>query len=95
MKLTEKVFGTFENKDIMEYTLTNENGVSISAVPFGATLTKLVTPDKDGKRDNITLNVDNLDDFIAHRPFHGATIGRVAGRITQRPMHSERTGNSA
>ncbi|WP_368645256.1 aldose epimerase family protein [Alkalibacterium putridalgicola] len=83
MELTTKVFGRFENQDVYEYTLTNKNGVSISATPFGATLTKLVTPDKEGKRENITLNVENLEDFATNRPFYGATIGRVAGRITK------------
>lgn len=83
MELTKQVFGTYEGKDVYEYTLTNGKGMSLSAVPFGATLTKLVTPDKDGKRENITLNVENLDDFVTHRPFYGATIGRVAGRITK------------
>lgn len=83
MELTKTVFGNYEGKDVYEYTLTNSQGVSISAIPFGATLTKLVTPDKDGNRKNITLNVENLDDFVTHRPFYGATIGRVAGRITK------------
>ncbi|SFC55640.1 aldose 1-epimerase [Alkalibacterium subtropicum] len=83
MELTKKVFGQFKNKDVYEYTLTNEAGIAISAIPFGATLTKLVTPDKKGKRENITLNVESLEDFVRHRPFYGATIGRVAGRITK------------
>lgn len=82
MDITTKPFGTFEGREIIEYTLTNANGVSLSAIPFGATVTKIVTPDKKGKRENITLNVESLEDMIEHRPFYGATIGRVAGRIT-------------
>ena len=83
MEITSKSFGKVDGVDVPEYTLTNSNGVAISAMPFGATLTKIVTTDKNGKRENITLNVENLEDFIAHRPFYGATIGRVAGRITR------------
>ncbi|MFO8068962.1 MAG: aldose epimerase family protein [Alkalibacterium sp.] len=83
MELTKTVYGIYEGKDVHEYTLTNSKGVSMSAIPFGATLTKLVTPDKDGKKENITLNVKSLEDFVRHRPFYGATIGRVAGRITK------------
>lgn len=82
MDITTKTFGTFEDKEIIEYTLTNANGVSLSAIPFGATVTKIVTPDRKGKLENITLNVESLEDMIEHRPFYGATIGRVAGRIT-------------
>lgn len=83
MELTRKVMGIVENREVVEYTLTNSHGVSLSAMSLGATLTKLVTPDKNGMRENITLNVESLDDFITHRPFYGATIGRVAGRITK------------
>lgn len=83
MELTHKVIGTVDNKEIVEHTVTNANGISLSAMTLGATLTKLVTPDKNEIRKDITLNVENVDDFVAHRPFYGATIGRVAGRITR------------
>lgn len=83
MKLTESVFGLLDGKEVLEYTLTNENGVSISAIPYGAAVTKIVTPDKNGKLENITLYVTNLEDIVKHRPYYGASIGRVAGRITK------------
>lgn len=83
MEITTKNFGTFEGQEVVEYTLTNDHGVSLSAIPYGATVTKIVTPDKEGNRSNITLNVETLEDMVEHRPFYGATIGRVAGRITK------------
>ncbi|EXJ23585.1 Aldose 1-epimerase [Alkalibacterium sp. AK22] len=83
MKISSDFYGKYENKDIKEYTLTNTQGVSISAIPFGAVLTKIVTPDKRGNRAAITLNVDNIEDMINYRPFYGAVIGRTAGRIAQ------------
>lgn len=83
MFITSKRYGKINTTEVEEYTVTNSNGVSISAIPFGATLTKLITPDKEGNLADVTLNVENLDDFITHRPFYGATIGRVAGRITK------------
>lgn len=83
MFITSKQYGKIDGTDIQEYTITNSSGLSISAIPVGATITKIVMPDKYGNLENITLNVENLDDFITHRPFYGATIGRVAGRITK------------
>lgn len=80
--ITTKFFGMFQNQEVIEYTLTNSNGISLSAIPYGAIVTKIVTPDKNGEKANITLNVERLEDMVAHRPFYGATIGRVAGRIT-------------
>lgn len=82
LKLTTKAFGFYLNQEITEYTMTNTNGISLSAIPYGAIVTKIVTPDKSGKTADITLNVESLEDMLAHRPFYGATIGRVAGRIT-------------
>lgn len=83
MFITSKLYGKINTTNVEEYTITNSKGVAISAIPFGATLTKLIAPDRKGKLADITLNVDNLDDFITYRPFYGATIGRVAGRITK------------
>ncbi|GEK90555.1 aldose epimerase family protein [Alkalibacterium kapii] len=83
MKLTKQFFGRYKNTAVYEYTLTNENNVSLSAIPFGATITKLCVPDKEGKKENIVLTVDNLIDILNHRPFYGATVGRVAGRLSR------------
>lgn len=83
MEITTHTFGAVDGQEVIEYTLTNGNGVSLSAIPYGATVTKIVTPDKEGNRENITLNVETLEDMLEHRPFYGATIGRIAGRITK------------
>ena len=81
MKIEEKLFGRFENKEVKAITLTNSKGVSITAIPYGAHIIDWTVPDKDGNFDNIVLGLSNLDDYVAHRPFYGATVGRVAGRI--------------
>lgn len=82
MDITTKLFGMFQNQEVTEYTVTNSTGISLSAITYGAIVTKIITPDKKGNTANITLNVEKLEDMVAHRPFYGATIGRVAGRIT-------------
>lgn len=83
MDVTKKVYGYLEGQEVREYTLTNSQGVSLSALSYGAIVTQIITPDKDGKQANITLNVDSLSDMVDHRPFYGAVIGRVAGRIAE------------
>lgn len=83
MQLTTTLFGVFEGKKVTEYTLTNDHGVSLSVIPYGATVTKIVTPDREGNKEIITLNIDSLEDMVKYRPFYGATIGRVAGRIAK------------
>ena len=81
MKLQKVKFGEYQNEDVFEYTLTNSNKVSLSVISYGAIITKLIMPDKEGQLENITMNMKSLEEIVESRPFHGAIIGRVSGRI--------------
>ena len=48
---------------------------------YGATLTELWVPDRNGKLANVVLGYERLDDYIRSNFFLGATVGRVANRI--------------
>ena len=48
---------------------------------YGATLTELYVPDKNGKAANVVLGFDNLKQYLGPEPFFGATVGRYANRI--------------
>ncbi|MFY9901039.1 MAG: aldose epimerase family protein [Trichococcus sp.] len=83
MKVSEAKIGQTNGKDVVAYTLTNPKGISLTAMTYGATITELLMPDKNGKTENVILAMDSLDDYVTHRPYYGATIGRIAGRITK------------
>lgn len=83
LKIEERIFGKINETDIKTVTLTNKTGASITAMTYGATLLEWIAPDKNGHFANITIGLDNLEDYVLHRPFYGATVGRVAGRIAQ------------
>ena len=75
-------FGKLSNGEVItQYTLSNEKGMSISIINYGATLTSVQVPDSNGNRHELTLGFDCLDDYINHEFYFGATIGRVANRI--------------
>ncbi|TLY48582.1 MAG: galactose mutarotase [Gammaproteobacteria bacterium] len=75
-------FGKLSNGQVItQYTLSNEKGMSISIINYGATLTSVQVPDSNGNRHELTLGFDQLDDYISHEFYFGATIGRVANRI--------------
>lgn len=82
MELKKSKFGKINNVEISEYTLTNYNGLSLSVITYGAIITKIQLPDKQGEIRNITVNVSTLEEIIKSRPFHGAVVGPVAGRIS-------------
>lgn len=82
MELKKEVFGMHNNTEVVEYTLTNSHNISLSVISYGAIITKICMPGKNGEIENVTVNVDTLKEMIENRPFHGAIIGRVSGRIS-------------
>lgn len=64
-----------------EYTLTNDNGMTVRALDFGGIITKIVVPDRTGKLENVVLGYKDYAEY-AHNPnYFGALVGHVAGRI--------------
>ncbi len=83
MEIKKELFGELESTKVFEYTLANNNGYSLSVTTYGAIITKLMMPDKEGTIENITVNFETLDEIVQSRPFHGAIIGPVSGRISK------------
>ena len=82
MKLEHKVFGkTPDGADVKIYTLSNTKGMTAKIMEYGAILTELWVPDRNGKPGNVVLGFDNLDSYVKGHPFFGAIAGRVANRI--------------
>src|SRR5437660_11034309 len=52
-------------------------------ITYGAILTELTAPDRNGKFEDVVLGFDNLQDYLKGHPFFGATVGRVANRIAK------------
>ncbi len=65
------------------YTLTNRRGMVAKIATYGATLTQLLVPDRDGKIADVTLGFDNLKQYETQSPYFGATIGRYGNRIAK------------
>jgi aldose 1-epimerase len=65
------------------YVLTNAKGMQAKIMTYGAIVTELYTPDRDGKLDDVVLGFDNLKDYLKGHPFFGAVAGRVANRIAK------------
>lgn len=74
---------TEEGAPVDIYTLTNANGLRAKIMTYGATLTEMHVPDKDGKMGDVTLGFDNLDAYLKGHPFFGSTVGRYANRIAK------------
>lgn len=66
---------------ITAVTLTAANGVSATILTYGATLWKLMAPDRDGKVADVLVAYGDLAGFEKKPNFWGATIGRYGNRI--------------
>lgn len=81
-KLKKESFGKLpDGTQVDVYTLTNKNGVEAKITNYGATLTSVKVPDRNGKMDDVVLGYDSIDGYLAKNPHLGAIAGRYANRI--------------
>jgi len=61
-----------------------KNGrISMAITNYGGRIVSLCAPDKDGKMADVVVGFKSIDDYLkATGVYHGAIIGRVAGRIS-------------
>lgn len=64
-----------------QLVLKNKGGMQVEITTLGATLTKLLVPDKKGNLTNVVLSYPLLCDYTLDPYYMGATIGRYANRI--------------
>lgn len=80
----KKEFGKMPDGTVIEtYTLSNSHGASAKVITYGATLTELHVPDKQGKMADVVLGFDDLQGYLGQHPYFGGTIGRYANRIAK------------
>lgn len=80
----KETFGkTNDGSTVDQYTLTNAAGMTAKIITYGAILTELDAPDREGKMGDVVLGFDNLKDYIERNPHFGSTVGRVANRIAK------------
>ncbi len=81
MNIEKKYFGSALGNDIDLYTMTNDNGMSVAVMTLGASLQKLIVPDREGKLADIIGGFDDPAAYVTDYGYHGATVGRVCNRI--------------
>jgi len=77
----QEIFGIYQDKEVYLLTLTNKAGNVIRLTNYGAKITWIEVPDKNGKMDNVTFGYDDFDDMIKGDMSFGSIVGRFANRI--------------
>lgn len=81
--ITSEPYGkTADGTPVDIYTLRNASGMEVRIMNYGGAVVSLVVPDRDGKKADVVLGYDKLDDYIASSPYFGAIVGRFANRIS-------------
>lgn len=79
--IAKRVIGTVGDKEISEVTVKNKFGISFSAMTYGATITKLIVPDRNGTPTDIAVGFESVEDYVQKSDNQGAAIGRCCNRI--------------
>ncbi|MFW6363939.1 MAG: aldose epimerase family protein [Spirochaeta sp.] len=84
MEIVKKKFGSgFDGTPVDIITISNSSGITMQCMSYGASLVSLQMPGRDGSAEDIVLGFDRFDDYLKPHPYVGATVGRVAGRISR------------
>lgn len=82
-----ELFGMLpDGKVVDSCEITNSKGMQLKVINYGATVTSLKIPLKNGQIVDVVLGFETLEDYLDSfrleaAPYLGATVGRYAGRI--------------
>jgi len=70
---------------IQLYTLKNSRGMTVKITNYGAIVTSILVPDRQGKLADVALGYNRVEDYInaVDRPYFGAIVGRYGNRIAK------------
>ncbi|MBR5471108.1 MAG: galactose mutarotase [Oscillibacter sp.] len=84
MAITSRSYGvTRGGQPATLYTMTNKKGASVSVLDFGAIITSIIVPDKNGTMADVTLGFDALACYEGDHAFMGDIVGRYGNRIAK------------
>lgn len=84
MEVVKRSYGTTKDgQEIHQYLCRNLNGYAVELITYGAIVTAVRAPDKDGTVENITLSCNDIEGYEACTSYFGATVGRYCNRIAK------------
>ena len=78
-----EVYGTLPDGQIVHRVTLTHGKLTARLISYGARLTELWVPDRDGVTADVVLGHDTLDQYVASTTYFGATCGRYANRIAK------------
>ncbi|WPR73373.1 aldose epimerase family protein [Algoriphagus sp. NG3] len=86
MKPSVSDFGRIEERPISLFTLSNSSGMKVKIMDYGATITSIQVPDRQGELLEVACGFDRLEGYFseayqANAPYFGSTVGRYCSHI--------------
>ena len=88
---TRTPYGTVDCQPVEQVTLTH-GALTARLITFGARLTELWVPGRDGTRADIVLGFDTAAEYQTSDAYFGATCGRYGNRIAKGQFALDGTG---
>ena len=79
-----KLFGkTNDDQPVLLFELANKNGMRVEVMNYGATVVKIIVPDRQGKSEDVALGYGNLKYYLNDPVYFGCIVGRFGNRIAK------------
>ena len=92
LKIETSVFGSLaDGRKVELFSLSNGKGMTVKVTNYGAIISELHAPARDGKSGNVVLGFDNVERYLKGHPFFGCVAGRYANRIAKGKFKLEGT----
>jgi len=84
MSVTKRKFGVLPDETPVELYTLRDGVIEVGLTAFGARLTSVRVPDREGNLSEVVLGHDSIVDFVADRKtFMGAVVGRFGNRLAK------------
>lgn len=80
-RLRREAYGEADGKEVERFVLTNDAGMIVAILSYGAVVQELHVPDTQGEIANVVLGFNNLEQYTQKHPHFGSVVGRFANRI--------------
>ena len=69
------------------WTLTGSGGLVVKVMTYGGIVQEILVPDEGGKLTDVVLGFSRASDYEGEHPYFGATVGRIAGRVSNAELN--------
>lgn len=81
-QVTQQEFGRLPSGEaVTAVSLRSRSGMVVRLISYGASIQSLIVPDRRKVMAEVTLGHGDLQSYVDHPQYAGATLGRVANRI--------------